>query len=196
MTLASTRFLTVRFGNVLGSSGSVIPLFERQLAAGGPITVTHPEIRRYFMTIREAVELVLQASAYGVGGGDRGRVFVLDMGEPVRIVDLARQMVRLAGLEPGHDIALEFVGLRPGEKLYEELFDDAEQRQPAGVPGVFSAASRPLPLEALRESLDGLAVVAAADDRPALLQLLSNLLPSYCPNQTPTPEAQSVRSAA
>ena len=183
---AVTRFLTVRFGNVLGSSGSVIPLFERQLAAGGPVTVTHPEIRRYFMTVREAVELVLQASAHGVGGGGRGRVFVLDMGEPVRIADLARQMVRLAGLEPGRDIAIEFVGLRPGEKLYEELFDAAERRQRAGVPGMFMAASHPLPLAQLRGDLDQLAGAAEAGDRLAVARLLATLLPTYRPDPKPT----------
>ena len=193
---ASTRFLTVRFGNVLGSSGSVIPLFERQLAAGGPVTITHPDIRRYFMTIREAVELVLQASAHGLSGDGRGRIFVLDMGEPVRIADLARQMARLAGLEPGQDVALKFVGLRPGEKLYEELFDIAEQRQPAVVPGVFSAASCPLSLGSLRRDLDRLAAAAEADDRPALFQLLASLLPTYRPDPATDPAMHRVRSVA
>ena len=193
---AVTRFLTVRFGNVLGSSGSVIPLFERQLAAGGPVTVTHPEIRRYFMTVREAVELVLQASAHGVGGGGRGRVFVLDMGEPVRIADLARQMVRLAGLEPGRDIAIEFVGLRPGEKLYEELFDAAERRQRAGVPGMFMAASHPLPLAQLRGDLDQLAGAAEAGDRLAVARLLATLLPTYRPDPKATSDESGAPTAA
>jgi FlaA1/EpsC-like NDP-sugar epimerase len=118
----ATRFVAVRFGNVLGSSGSVIPIFRRQIANGGPVTVTHPEMTRYFMTIPEASSLVIQAGA--IGG--RGDVFVLDMGEPVRIFDLAKQMVRLSGKEPDRDIVVEIVGTRPGEKLHEKLWGEGE----------------------------------------------------------------------
>ena len=137
---AATHFEVVRFGNVLGSSGSVVPLFERQLKAGGPLTVTHPDIERYFMTIREAVQLVLQASALGVADSALvGRVFVLDMGTPVKIADLARQL-RLAGLQPEKDVAIKFTGLRPGEKLYEELFHSGERIEPTDVPASTSPA--------------------------------------------------------
>jgi O-antigen biosynthesis protein WbqV len=133
----TTRFITVRFGNVLGSTGSVVPLFQSQLAKGGPLTVTHPDITRFFMTIREAVGLVLQASALGVRPGDqRGKVLVLDMGKPVKIADIARQIIRLASLRPDEDIKITYTGLRKGEKLYEELFSDQEELVPSDAAGV------------------------------------------------------------
>jgi FlaA1/EpsC-like NDP-sugar epimerase len=184
------RFMTVRFGNVLGSSGSVVPLFQKQLAAGGPLTITHPEIKRYFMTIPEAVGLVLHASAHGVGLDDeRGRIFVLDMGQSVRIVDIARRMIRLAGLEPGRDVALNFVGLRPGEKLYEELFDDAEARLPTAIPGVLVAAPRPIGLARLGEIFDALVEAARRDDRGAMYGLIAGVIPGYSRAEASGPAA-------
>lgn len=144
------RFLTVRFGNVLGSSGSLIPLFEKQLAAGGPLTVTHPDIERFFMTVQEAVQLVLQASARSENV-ERGRIFVLDMGKPVKILDVARRMIRLSGKVPDKDIKIKFVGLRPGEKLFEELFSDNEQQLPSVLEGIFEAEPDGVPLSALKD---------------------------------------------
>jgi O-antigen biosynthesis protein WbqV len=171
-----TRFVTVRFGNVLGSTGSVVPLFQRQLAAGGPLTVTDPNVERYFMTCGEAVQLVLQAAAHSVasaGTGERGRIFVLDMGEPVKIVDLARQMIRLAGLEPDRDIRIEFTGLRPGEKLTERLSDDDEPLEPTQLPGTLSVSPRTVPLTVIDTYLDRLAAAACSGaGSPELTALL------------------------
>jgi len=145
----STRFVAVRFGNVLNSSGSVIPIFRKQIERGGPVTVTHPEMTRYFMTIPEAVSLVVQAGA--IGG--RGQVFVLDMGEPVKIVDLAQNMIRLSGRDPKTDIDITFVGVRPGEKLHEELWTDGEKVGPTSHPKILRAARPPIDAEWLDEGL-------------------------------------------
>ena len=140
-----TRFVAVRFGNVLNSSGSVIPIFRRQVEKGGPVTVTHPEMTRYFMTIPESVSLIVQAGA--IGG--RGQVYVLDMGEPVKILDLARHMIRLAGKEP----EITFVGVRPGEKLHEELWTEGETVGPTSHPKILRAARPPIDVEWLEEEL-------------------------------------------
>jgi FlaA1/EpsC-like NDP-sugar epimerase len=145
----STRFVAVRFGNVLGSSGSVIPIFRRQIAKGGPVTVTHPEMTRYFMTIPEAASLVVQAGA--IGG--RGDVFVLDMGDPVRIIDLAMQMIRLSGKEPERDINVEIVGARPGEKLHEELWGEGETAVPTSHPKIMRVSGPIIDSQWLEEEL-------------------------------------------
>lgn len=176
-----TRFITVRFGNVLGSTGSVVPLFQRQLAAGGPLTVTHPDMTRYFMTVREAVELVLEASVLGTGDGQGSAIYVLDMGKPVKIMDLARQMIRLAGLHPEKDVDIAITGLRPGEKLHETLFHDAEVTEPTRYPGVLIARPRPLERAALARGIDELAEAAGARDRARLLATLQRLVPDYAP---------------
>jgi FlaA1/EpsC-like NDP-sugar epimerase len=177
---SGTRFITVRFGNVLGSSGSVVPLFQRQIARGGPLTVTHPEIKRYFMTVREAIGLVLQASAHAQSTPDeRGRIFVLDMGEPIRIVDIARQVIRLAGLEPDRDIRIEFTGLRPGEKLYEELFDATETPIATDTAGVLAAMPQPIELGRLQATLEKLADAARRQDVERLEYLLGELVRGF-----------------
>jgi O-antigen biosynthesis protein WbqV len=182
----ATRFVTVRFGNVLGSTGSVVPLFQRQLDRGGPITVTHPEMTRYFMTVREAVQLVLQAAALGTSGGEReeiGKIYVLDMGEPIRIVDLARQMIRLAGLRPVHDIDFVFTGMRLGEKLHEQLFHPGEAMVATSHPSLKLAAARTSNLELLRRGIDGLAAAAHQGDDTELRRLLAKLVPEWNPTR-------------
>ncbi len=179
---SSTRFVSVRFGNVLGSTGSVVPLFRRQLAEGGPLTVTHPDVTRYFMTTREAVELVLMASAKGAADrAHSGKVFVLDMGEPVRIQDLARQMIRLAGLTPDRDVRIEFTGLRPGEKLYEEVLHQAEDVAPTDSKGILVAAPRMADHKLLARAFDELERHARAGATTEAMALLQHLVPEYRP---------------
>ena len=184
-----TRFVTVRFGNVLGSTGSVVPLFQRQLAAGGPLTVTDPEVRRYFMTTREAVELVLQASALGAASPreEAGKIFVLDMGEPVRILDLARHMIRLSGFRPDKDVKIEITGLRPGEKLNEEIFHEAEPMLATSHPGLMLAAPRTVNQHLLGRSLEDLAALATQGKQAEAVALVKRLVPEYRPSETLEP---------
>ena len=179
---APTRFLTVRFGNVLGSTGSVVPLFQHQLAKGGPVTVTDAAMTRYFMTVREAVELVLQASALGAGGGAaEGGIFILDMGEPVKILDLARQMIRLAGCKPDVDVMIVFTGMRPGEKLHEELFHAAEKPEPTKAKGILFVLPRAADFAVLSRAFEELAEAARSGRSEQALGLLARLVPEYRP---------------
>jgi FlaA1/EpsC-like NDP-sugar epimerase len=179
----STNFSMVRFGNVLGSSGSVAPLFSAQIAAGGPITLTHSEVTRYFMTIPEAAQLVIQASAMAVGGD----VFVLDMGEPVRIYDLAVKMVYLSGLlvkdedHPHGDIEIKVTGLRPGEKLYEELLI-GDNPQPTAHPKIMKAHEEFLSWDELQQELEKLNVALDTNDSKLIKDMLKKLVPGYQPN--------------
>jgi FlaA1/EpsC-like NDP-sugar epimerase len=186
----ATRFVVVRFGNVLGSTGSVIPLFQKQIAYGGPITVTHPDMTRYFMTVREAVELVLQASALGVGDrGAGGKIHVLDMGEPVKVMDLARQMIRLAGLTPDKDIDIEIIGVRPGEKLHERLLHDSENQMPTACEGLMLAAPRTADPAVLRRVIDELETSARARDGAQTLSLLHRAIPEFQTTNVKNPAA-------
>jgi O-antigen biosynthesis protein WbqV len=176
-----TRFVTVRFGNVLGSTGSVVPLFQRQIAAGGPVTVSDAEVTRYFMTVREAVELVLQSCELALSRpkDEPGAIHVLEMGLPVKILDLAHQMIRLAGLRPGEDIKIAISGLKPGEKLHEELFHDQEDLMATERPGIMIARPRTVDLAILARALDEIEDAARHRRTSDTLSQLGRLVPEY-----------------
>ncbi len=182
----ATRFVTVRFGNVLDSAGSVVPLFREQIRRGGPLTVTHPEITRYFMTIPEACQLILQAMTLGKGG----EVFALDMGEPVRIRYLAEQMIYLAGKHPDRDVRIVYTGLRPGEKLFEELFHAQEDYALTSHPKIWLARSRPLERSTFDHALNQMRQASMRFDEPALARLMRDWVPEY--RATPTADADVI----
>ncbi|MDR3052837.1 MAG: polysaccharide biosynthesis protein [Coriobacteriales bacterium] len=175
---SQTCFTAVRFGNVLGSHGSAIPLFTRQIAAGGPVTITHPDITRYFMTIPEAARLVVQAGGMAHGG----EIFILDMGEPVKIVDLAYKLIRLSGRTPEVDIAIQYVGLRPGEKLYEELLMDTEETRTTSVKGIMISAGEAPSAEDVRVKLENLSASLGSDSE-TIRQCLAAQVPTYHPKE-------------
>ena len=182
-------YCVVRFGNVLGSRGSVVPLFKRQIARGGPVTITHPDMRRYFMTIPEAVYLVLQAAGMGKGG----ETFVLNMGQQIRILDLAEDLIRLSGLEPGRDIEIVFTGVRPGEKLSEDLWDEGQAIVPTTHPDIYQVQEQQLLRgEALHTTVQELYRLAQEGDAQSIVELLDTLIPESAVRSTPPPEMMSI----
>ena len=195
-SLGAMRCITVRFGNVLGSTGSVVPVFQRQLARGGPLTVTHPDMQRYFMTVREAVGLVLQASVVGTLESSPaflrdGGIFVLDMGEPVKISDLARNMIRLAGLRPDVDVQIRYTGLRPGEKLFEELFHGREPAVPTGHDGLLMARPRTADAAIVGRAIDEIAGAARSGHVRLALAHLGRQVPEFAHNAAPADAARA-----
>jgi FlaA1/EpsC-like NDP-sugar epimerase len=172
---SETHFVTVRFGNVLGSEGSVVPIFKKQIAEGGPVTVTHPEMKRYFMTIPEASQLVLQAASMGKGG----EIFVLDMGEPVKIVDLARELITLSGFRPGEDIDIIFTRPRAGEKLFEELSIEGEDMQRTRHPKISIWKNIPMDRDRLRAGINELVAIAKTQAFSEIVRNIKELVPEY-----------------
>jgi O-antigen biosynthesis protein WbqV len=177
---AATRLISVRFGNVLASNGSVVPKFKAQIEAGGPVTVTHPDMVRYFMTIREACDLVVTAATHALTQAEHDvSVYVLNMGQPVKIVDLAERIIRLSGLEPGRDVRIEFTGTRPGERLHEILFAQQEATAEIGIPGIVAAKPMRPSLDAIRGWLSRLEQALARNERSAMYDLLRDAVPEF-----------------
>jgi FlaA1/EpsC-like NDP-sugar epimerase len=190
---SATRFVTVRFGNVIGSAGSVIPLFKNQIKNGGPVTVTHPEVVRYFMLIPEACQLILQAGAMGRGG----EIFILEMGAPVKIAEMAKDLIRFSGFEPDVDIKIEYVGLRPGEKLYEELMTDHENVVATDHAKILVLNCARVDARALNGYFAMLKQAARQRDEAAIRQYLKTLLPEYsCSGQESMFPAEAEKSQA
>ena len=174
------RLISVRFGNVLASNGSVVPKFKAQIEAGGPVTVTHPDMVRYFMTIREACDLVITAATHALGTQRSDvSVYVLNMGQPVKIVDLAERMIRLSGLQPGYDIEIVFTGMRPGERLHEILFASEEPTREIGVAGIMAAQPNEPPMQTLRKWIAALEQAIARDDRATIRTILKDAVPEF-----------------
>jgi FlaA1/EpsC-like NDP-sugar epimerase len=182
--VSETKFITTRFGNVLGSNGSVIPLFRKQIEQGGPVTVTHPEITRYFMSIPEACQLVLEAGASGRGG----EIYVFDMGKPVKIYELAKKMISLYGLVLDKDISIVISGLRPGEKLYEELFNLDENLRPTHHPKIRVALVKEYVLEEVAAVIDTLSQLASSGLDTEIVKTIKKLVPEYISNNSPFSE--------
>jgi FlaA1/EpsC-like NDP-sugar epimerase len=174
-TVSRTRFVTVRFGNVLGSAGSVVPLFRKQIEAGGPVTVTDPDVTRYFMTVAEASQLILQASVIGRGS----EIYVLNMGEPIKISYLARQMIRLSGKTPGEDIDIIYTGLRPGEKLVEQLFHSEETLADTGYEKILLAQTREVDVETINRICLELSQACQSYDYQQIEELIKRAVPEY-----------------
>lgn len=187
-----TRFITVRFGNVLGSNGSVIPILKKQIKQGGPVTVTHPELIRYFMTIPEATQLVLQAATMGKGG----EIFLLDMGEPIRITELAEELIRLSGFQPHDDIKITYTGLRPGEKLYEELLLAGEGILNTDHEKIHIARSIPLDKEVLARKFETLFQHARAMKLEKAITMLKEIVPEFQPDHRLLPHRPNIISLA
>ena len=175
--LSTTQFMIVRFGNVIGSVGSVVPLFKKQIERGGPVTVTHPDVTRYFMTIPEACQLILQAGAMGNGG----EIFLLNMGTPIKIIDMARDLIRLSGFVPDEDIKIEYVGLRPGEKLYEELITEGEGIVPTSHEKIMTLKGIDCSLDILNGNIEELTRLSEDQDHNMIKQMLKQIVPEYMP---------------